>query len=155
MKSKAHHHMKLGHAHLKVRDLQRATAFYTEFLGLRVTEMVGDQYAFLSDGLRHHAIALQRIGADAPTPGRFSTGLYHVAFEVADKAAFALALRELRDAGVQVNPVDHLISWAMYFTDPDGNGLEIYVDTRSEPDGASLWNGINVTLDEKIGITFM
>ena len=154
MNSNAHHHMKLGHAHLKVRDLQCATAFYTEFLGLSVTEMVGDQYAFLSDGSRHHAIALQRIGADAPTPGRFSTGLYHVAFEVADKSAFALAWRKLRDAGVQVSPVDHLISWAMYFTDPDGNGLEIYVDTRLEPDGASLWNGVNMKLDEKIGITF-
>lgn len=150
MTPKTHHQMTIGHAHLKVRDLQRATAFYTEFLGLSVTEMVGNQYAFLSDGLRHHAIALQNVGVDAPTPGRYTTGLYHIAFEVADKTDFAAALQKLRDAEVEVNPVDHLISWAMYFTDPDGNGLEIYVDTRLAPDGASLWNGINVKLDEKI-----
>ena len=150
MTPEAHHQMKLGHAHLKVRDLPRATAFYTNFLGLSVTEMVGNQYAFLSDGSCHHTIALQNVGADAPTPGRYMTGLYHVAFELADKTDFASALQKLRGAGVQVNPVDHLISWAMYFTDPDGNGLEIYVDTRSEPDGASLWNGVNAKIDEKI-----
>jgi len=40
--------------------------------------------------------------------------------------------------------VDHLISWAMYFDDPDGNGLEIYWDTREEPGGQKLWRGHNV-----------
>lgn len=150
MTFKAHHQMKLGHAHLKVRDLQRAIAFYTDFLELSVTEIVGDQYAFLSDGSCHHTIALQNVGGDAPTPERYMIGLYHVAFEVANKTDFASVLQKLRGAGVQVNPVDHLISWAMYFTDPDGNGLEIYVDTRSEPDGASLWNGVNTRIDENI-----
>lgn len=153
MTPNVHHQMKLGHAHLKVRDLQRAIAFYTEFLGLSVTEIVGDQYAFLSDGSCHHTIALQYVGVDAPTPERYMTGLYHVAFEVAKKADFAFALQKLRGAGVQVNPVDHLISWAMYFTDPDGNGLEIYVDTRLEPNGALLWNGVNAKIDENSWIT--
>lgn len=42
--------------------------------------------------------------------------------------------------------MDHLISWAIYFDDPDGNGLEIYWDTRNEPGGEKLWHGVNVPL---------
>lgn len=138
--------MKLGHAHLKVRDLDNAIAFYTQFLGLRVVERIGEQYAFLSGGERHHEIALQNVGMNAPMPSSHATGLYHIAFEVPDRAAFAEAYRNLMAAGVDVVTVDHLISWAIYFSDPDGNGLEIYWDKRQEPDGQSLWRGRNLQL---------
>lgn len=138
--------MKLGHAHLKVRDLDNAIAFYTQFLGLHVVERIGEQYAFLSGGERHHEIALQNVGMNAPMPSPLATGLYHVAFEVADRAAFAEAHQNLVAAGVDAVTVDHLISWAIYFSDPDGNGLEIYWDRRQEPDGQSLWRGRNLQL---------
>lgn len=138
---------KLGHAHLKVRDLDRAIAFYRDAFHLEVTEVVAGRYAFLSGGRLHHEIALQAVGPGAPQPPPHATGLYHVAFEVPDKRAFALAYRKLSDAGVSVALVDHLISWAMYFADPDGNGLEIYVDTRAEPAGRARWRGENRLLD--------
>jgi catechol 2,3-dioxygenase len=137
---------KLGHAHLKVRDLDCATAFYIRFLGLRVVERVGERYVFLSRSDVHHEIALQNVGPQAPQPPMHGTGLYHVAFEVPDRRSFAAAYRHLTEAGVEVALVDHLISWAMYFTDPDGNGLEIYWDTRREPCGQVLWRGRNVPL---------
>src|SRR5690349_11407037 len=76
---------KIGHAHLKVRDLQRSIDFYTRFLGLNVTEVVGNHYAFLTAGTYHHEIALQNVGSGAPQPPSRGTGLYHVAFEVPDK----------------------------------------------------------------------
>lgn len=138
---------KIGHAHLKVRDLDRATAFYTRFFSLEIIERVGDTYVFLSGGAFHHEIALQNVGAGAPIPPRQGTGLYHVAFEVPDKSSFARAFKALTGAGVEVATVDHCISWAMYFDDPDGNGLEIYWDTRSEPDGVKHWRGINLPLE--------
>jgi catechol 2,3-dioxygenase len=138
---------KIGHAHLKVRDLQRSIDFYTRFLGLEVTEVVGNHYAFLTAGTYHHEIALQNVGPDAPQPPARGTGLYHVAFEVPDKRAFALAYRALHEAGIPVVAVDHYISWAMYFDDRDGNGLEIYWDTRSEPGGRQLWEGDNAPLE--------
>jgi catechol 2,3-dioxygenase len=139
---------KLGHVHLKVRDLQRSVDFYTKLLGLTITEVVADHYAFLSTNERHHEIALQQVPVTATQPGRYDVGLYHVAFEVADKCAFAEAYQTLTKAGVQVGPVDHLISWAMYFKDLDGNGIEIYCDTRGEPDGETLWHGTNVALQQ-------
>ena len=134
---------KVGYAHLKVRDLQRSIDFYTRFLGLDVTEVVGNHYAFLTAGTYHHEIALQNVGPDAPQPPSRGTGLYHVAFEVPDKRSFALAYSALHEAGIPVVAVDHYISWAMYFDDPDGNGLEIYWDTRTQPRGRQLWYGDN------------
>jgi catechol 2,3-dioxygenase len=138
---------KIGHAHLKVRDLDRATAFYTHFFSLQFVERVGDQYVFLSGGEMHHEVALQNVGAYAPIPPREGTGLYHVAFEVPDKPSFAKAYKLLTEAGIEVALVDHCISWAMYFDDPDGNGLEIYWDARHEPDGVQHWRGINLPLE--------
>jgi catechol 2,3-dioxygenase len=140
---------KIGHAHLKVRDLQRSIDFYTRFLGLHVTEIVGNHYAFLTTGTYHHEIALQNVGPDAPRPPARGTGLYHVAFEVPDQRSFALAYRSLSEAGMRVAAVDHFISWAMYFNDPDGNGLEIYWDTRDQPNGRKLWHGDNAPLENE------
>ena len=133
--------IKIGHAHLKVRDLQRAIDFYTGLLGLSVTEIVGRSYAFLTAGEMHHEIALQAVGNAAPTPPPHGVGLYHVAFEVPDKAALAALYQKLTKAGIEVHPVDHRISWAIYFDDPDGNGLEVYCDTRHILEGEAAWHG--------------
>lgn len=140
---------KIGHAHLKVRDIDRAVAFYTQFFDLKITERVGS-FAFLSGGEFHHELALQGLGNSAPLPHPQGVGLYHLAFEVPDKAAFAQAYRALKDAGVRVGAVEHYgISWAMYFNDPDGNGLEIYVDTRGDYADATLWHGDNRYLSDE------
>jgi catechol 2,3-dioxygenase len=137
---------RIGHAHLKVRDLDRAVAFYTRHFSLRVVERIGNHYAFLTGGDMHHEIALQNVGDNAPSAPAQGVGLYHVAFEVPDARSFALAYRQLQGDGVPVALVDHLISWAMYFNDPDGNGLEIYWDTRQQPNGQGVWHGRNVPL---------
>jgi len=132
---------RIGHAHLKVRDVERAAAFYERFLGLRVRERVGGRFVFMSGTDVHHELALQEVGSAARGPGRLDVGLFHVAFEVAGRPALASRYRALVEAGVSVALVDHRISWAIYFSDPDGNGLEIYCDTRTEEDGADLWEG--------------
>jgi catechol 2,3-dioxygenase len=133
---------RIGHAHLKVRDLDRAVSFYERFLGQRVRERVG-RIVFLSASDIHHELALQEVGPRAVAPGAGSVGLFHVAFEVPDKAALSECYRKLRDGGISVASVDHRISWALYFSDPDGNGLEIYCDTRTLADGSELWEGLD------------
>lgn len=134
----------VGHVHLKVRDLARAVKFYTEVLGLRVVERAG-HYAFLSFSHRHHDVALQEVGPDAPLPARRGVGLYHFALEVPTEAAWVAAHDRLVAADVPVSPVDHGISKALYFSDPDGNGIEIYVDTRAS--GHALWHGSSAYVD--------
>ena len=132
----------LGHVHLKVRHLERAIEFYRKLLGLEVTERVGETFAFLSGDERHHELALQELGESAAPPPAHATGLYHTAWEVPDREAFRLAWERLRTASVPVSGVDHGISWALYFRDPDGNGVEIYVDRRNAEDGTSEWRGM-------------
>ena len=68
-------------------------------------------------------------------------GLNHLAFDVPNKRSFAEAYRNLVDSGITVEPIDHRIGWGCYFNDPDGNGLEIYCDTRDAADGDTLWRG--------------
>lgn len=134
----------LGHVHLKVRDVDRAVEFYRDVLDLEVTERV-ETYVFLSWGEKHHDLALQGIGDDAPGPGR-GVGLYHAAFEVEETDALYETYRGLLRRGVEVSAVDHHISKALYFEDPDGNGLEVYLDTREENDRRT-WDGENARFD--------
>jgi catechol 2,3-dioxygenase len=133
----------LGHVHLKVRDVERAVSFYTDVFDLAITERVG-RYAFLSFGDHHHDVALQGVGADAPAPGP-GVGLYHAAFEVESADELRAVYETLEERGVDVSPVDHRISKALYFDDPSGNGLEVYLDTRDADD--EDWEGTNRRFD--------
>jgi catechol 2,3-dioxygenase len=121
---------RIGHVHLKVADLDRAIAFYSGVLGFEVMQRYGDQAAFLSAGGYHHHLGLNtwesRGGKPAP---RGHTGLYHTAILYPDRAALADALRRLVEAGVALDGAsDHGVSEAIYLTDPDGNGVELYRD---------------------------
>ena len=136
----------LGHVHLKVSDVNRSVAFYTDVLELSVTERHG-RYAFLSFGEHHHDVALQGVGPDAPGQSA-GVGLYHAAFEVADDDELAALHEQVTDRGVDVAPVDHGISRALYFDDPDGNGLEAYVDTRDSE--GEEWAGENEPFDPSV-----
>ena len=130
-----HPDVRIGHVHLKVSDLERAVAFYRDVLGLEVMQRYGTQAAFLSAGGYHHHIGLNtwesREGTAAP-PGH--TGLYHVAILYPDRRELARALQRLIAHGVSISGAsDHGVSEAIYLSDPDGNGLELYVDRpRSE-----------------------
>jgi predicted esterase/catechol 2,3-dioxygenase-like lactoylglutathione lyase family enzyme len=139
--------LRLGGVHLKVRELDRSIAFYAHYLGLELVERTGKTYAFLSNSSAHHVIALQNVGANAPLPAYEASGLYSVSFEVPDQFAFARLYQRLTEAGIQVSLTDHLISWGMYFQDPDGNGIEIYWDTRNLPGKSHLWQGRDLPLD--------
>jgi catechol 2,3-dioxygenase len=134
----------LGHVHLKVRDLDRSVAFYRDVFDLEVTETHG-QFAFLSWGDHHHDVALQSVGADAPDSGR-GVGLYHAAIEVDTADKLRDVYDHVSERDVPVTPVDHGISKALYFSDPAGNGLEAYVDTREERDREE-WRGQNDRFD--------
>lgn len=124
----------IGHVHLKVADLDRALEFYRGLLGFELTSRYGAQAAFVSAGGYHHHIGLntwESRGGSPPPPGH--TGLYHVAIRYPTRAALAVAVRRLLDAGVRLQgAADHGVSEAVYLTDPDQNGLELYWDRPRE-----------------------
>ena len=121
---------RIGHIHLKVADIERAIAFYHGVLGFDVKLRYGTQAAFLSAGGYHHHIGLntwESQGGSPPPPG--TTGLYHVAILYPTRAALADALVRLAEAGVPLQGAsDHGVSEALYLSDPDGNGIELYFD---------------------------
>jgi catechol 2,3-dioxygenase len=134
----------IAHLHLKVAELKRSMKFYTEVLGFRVTERTAN-FAFLTLSNRHHDLALQEVGASAPRPAAHALGLFHFAFELPDLRTLAEACVKLNEAGVRIaGAVDYGISKTIYFADPDGNGIALYVDTRHE---RPKWGGISQPLD--------
>ncbi len=122
--------VRIGHVHLKVADLDRALGFYVGVLGFELTQRYGRQAAFVSAGGYHHHIGLntwESEGGSPPPAG--STGLYHVAILYPSRAALADALKRLIAAGVPLEGAsDHGVSEALYLSDPDGNGIELYCD---------------------------
>ena len=142
--------MHIAHVHLKIRNMDRSVAFYENFLEMKITENLNNSFVFMSAGKMHHELALQEVGETATLPGRHAVGLYHVAFEVPDKKALIEVYKKLKKAGITVYPVDHRISWAIYFNDPDGNGLEVYWDTRETQHGVHRWEGRDRPLTEDL-----
>jgi catechol 2,3-dioxygenase len=133
----------IGHAHLKVSDLDRALDFYCGVLGFELTSRFGPQAAFVSAGGYHHHIGLntwESRGGSPPPPGR--TGLFHIAIRYPTRPALAAAVRRVLTAGIELQgAADHGVSEAIYLADPDQNGLELYWDRPREawprgPDGA-------------------
>jgi catechol 2,3-dioxygenase len=135
----------IGHVHLKVADLDRAIGFYRDLLGFDLTQRMGDQAAFLSAGGYHHHIGLNTWESQGGSPPpRGTTGLYHVAIRYPSRAALADALKRLVENQVPISGAsDHGVSEAIYLSDPDGNGIELYRDRPKEewpiaPDGSGV-----------------
>ncbi len=136
-------HVRIGHVHLKVADLERALRFYRDVLGFELTQRMGSSAAFLSAGGYHHNIGLntwESQGGTPPPPG--TTGLYHVAILYPERRSLADALRRLVAAGIDLDGAsDHGVSEALYLRDPDDNGVELYWDRPQSawprtPDGS-------------------
>lgn len=121
---------RMNHAVLYVRDARRTAAFYRDVLGFRVVNEVGDGAgAFLRapDSTNDHDIAFFSIGlgAGAPTAGRSTVGLYHLAWEVGTLADLVRTEAALREAGALVGASDHGVSKSLYAQDPDGLEFEV------------------------------
>ena len=125
---------RIGHVHLKVADIERSLAFYCGVLGFQLMARYGSQAAFFSAGGYHHHFGIntwESKGGSPPPAG--TTGLYHFAILYPTRAALADALRRLIAAGVPLDGAsDHGVSEALYLRDPDGNGVELYVDRPRE-----------------------
>ena len=152
MSEKAPADTRVGHIHLKVSDLDRAIHFYGDVLGFTLTQRYGEQAAFLGAGGYHHHIGLNtwHSRGAGPAPER-AAGLYHSAFLFPDRASLGAALQRVLDNGTPLDgAADHGVSEAVYFRDPDGNGVELYRD-RARADWPLDANGdlamVNAPLD--------
>lgn len=125
-----HPEVQIGHIHLTVGDLDRSLAFYRDLLGFEVTARYGDSAVFLSAGGYHHHIGLNTwAGKGATPPPKGHTGIYHHAILFPTRRELAVILKRLIDAHYPLTgTADHGVSEAIYLNDPDGIGVELYVD---------------------------
>jgi len=116
---------------LDVSDLARSADFYERVLGLPVISRDA-QGAELGPDPERPALALRGIAAPTPLQPRAS-GLYHVAWLHPTRAALAETVRRIASTRWQFEGAsDHGVSEALYLSDPDGLGIEIYVDRPRE-----------------------
>ncbi|MBN8789543.1 MAG: VOC family protein [Terrimonas sp.] len=125
---------RIGHVHLKVSDIERSLEFYCGLLGFEVTTLYGTQAAFISAGGYHHHIGLNTWHSKGLPPApENSIGLYHTAILYPTRKDLAFIYNRLKEARYPLTGAsDHGVSEALYFDDPDGNGVELYWDKPKE-----------------------
>lgn len=132
--TKLHPETEMGAVQIRVSDLTRSIQFYERIVGLKVSSQ-SEGFAELSADGGETLVVLRETPGAAPFPQRGYAGLYHYAILVPDRKTLGLVLRNLVEQRVPIGASDHLVSEALYLSDPDGNGIEIYRDRpRSEWD---------------------
>ena len=118
--------LRIGRVRLRVRDLERMARFYEKVMGLDRLEAGGDVVSLGVGG--EPLLELKGDPALAPLDRR-EAGLFHTAFLLPDRAALARWLAHARGAGIRLEGAsDHRVSEALYLSDPEGNGIEVYAD---------------------------
>lgn len=126
----------VSHVEIKVSDLTQSTRFYTEVLGLNIKEQTSNSVSFTTNGQDVLLTITQPKTINKKQEQR--TGLYHFALLLPKRSDLAQVVRHFVNLGVRFGGGDHLVSEAIYLNDPDGNGIEIYVDRD-----ASVWQWSN------------
>lgn len=119
---------RLGTVRLQVADLARSLAWYRQVLGLELLEHTDRTAALGAPGSMTPLIELHEAPGAAPVPRRGRLGLYHFAILLPERAALGRFVRHLSEIGERAGMSDHFVSEAIYLTDPDGLGIEVYAD---------------------------
>lgn len=136
----------VGAVRLQVRDLQRSIDYYERVLGLHAAARTVDTAALGPAG-GNPLVWLHAKPGIKPVPRRGAFGLYHFAILLPGRAALGRFVAHLSRLDARVGMADHLVSEALYLTDPDGLGIEVYADrprTAWRQDGREL----TMTTDE-------
>ncbi|MEQ9639227.1 MAG: VOC family protein [Alphaproteobacteria bacterium] len=141
--------LKLSHTFIAVADLDKVVPFYTDILGFEITDRghitEETEAVFMSqDPANHHQIAL----ANSLKDGRKAGLQGHVAFRMESLDELRALKKHLQAKGIAIGrELSHGNAWSLYVTDPEGNGVECFVDTPfhvSQPQGKPT----NIDLDD-------
>ena len=119
---------RLGRVILQVASLERSVAYYETVLGLAVLERSSGSATLGVKGSTDPIVELRERADAHAVPRRGRVGLYHFAVLLPDRASLARFVAHLADVGAYAGMSDHLVSEAVYLTDPDGLGIEVYAD---------------------------
>ncbi|MEJ9231301.1 VOC family protein [Peribacillus butanolivorans] len=114
---------------INVMHLDNAIRFYQDIIGLQLLKKTDRKAVLTTDG-KTPLLTLEQPADVIPKEGR-TTGLYHFALLLPTRADLSIFLRHLLQTEYRFGASDHFVSEALYITDPDGNGIEVYWDRPS------------------------
>ncbi|MCL6570890.1 MAG: VOC family protein [Bacillus sp. (in: Bacteria)] len=124
----------VGEVNINVKDLEDALTFYTTIIGFQVLEKTERKAVLTTDGKTPLLTLEQPV--DVIPKAEHMSGLYHFAILLPTRADLAVFLRHMVQTGYPLGAADHYVSEALYITDPDGNGIEVY---RDRPSAEWMW----------------
>jgi catechol 2,3-dioxygenase len=119
---------RLGPVRLQVRNLARSVEYYERVIGLGRQSTESDAVGLAAEGEEQPLVWLQERPDARPVPHGGRLGLYHFAILVPDRASLGRFVRHLSELGEYAGSADHAVSEALYLSDPDGLGIEVYAD---------------------------
>lgn len=132
--------LEISHVRLRVRDLEEVADYYRALLGF--ADRPGEK-GTVALGTADETLLVLEAAPDAPPHHAGQAGLYHTAFLLPDRPALGAFLAHVRDGGFALDgAADHHVSEALYLSDPEGNGIEVYRDRPREDwriDGEAIY----------------
>jgi catechol 2,3-dioxygenase len=146
----------MGPVRLTVADAEGVRDFYRDAIGLSELQAEDGIIRLGTDGGADGAIVELVGDPGAPPRPRGTSGLFHLAILVPTRADLARALQRVAEAGWHLSGAsDHLVSEALYLSDPEGNGIELYCDRPREEwpirDGVIQMDTLPLDLDGVLG----
>jgi catechol 2,3-dioxygenase len=146
-----HPNTSIGEVKLKVSNLERSIKFYQDTIGFKVLKQTAHTVNLTVDG-QNSLLMLEEIPKAVTLPGRSTTGLYHFAILLPTRKDLSVSLRKLIDSGIHIGQADHFVSEALYISDPDQNGIEIYQDRpkdswKRNEQGEYIMGGDSIDMD--------
>lgn len=135
---------KIQSVDLKIKDLEISVNFYSTLLGFKEIERRDNTSLLSANGNHPHLISLTEAQNSIPKP-RGTTGLFHIAIRFPNRKELARVFLRLFENKIKFQGFsDHLVSEAIYLTDPDENGIELYAD---KPRSEWVWQMGQIQMD--------
>lgn len=115
-----------AHVQLKVSDLVRSIEYYTTIIGFKVLQQTETEAYLTADG-QTSLVSLVEVQNAQPLKQGFA-GLYHLALLLPSRKDLGNIVQHFVNMNIRLGAADHDVSEALYLNDPDGNGIEIYID---------------------------
>jgi catechol-2,3-dioxygenase len=144
---------RFAHFVLRVREIERSIAWYREVVGMQIVHH-GGKLAFMSYDDEHHRVALVETPVEAEAaPG--SAGLDHVAYAFETLGDLLSTYRRLKAKDIEPYwPINHGPSTSLYYRDPDGNGVELFVDNYETEQELKGWMESEAFAANPLGVRF-
>ncbi|TSI03996.1 VOC family protein [Lysinibacillus sp. BW-2-10] len=126
----------VSHVQIKVSNLERSIEYYKTIIGFDVLEQTNQTAVLTFDGATS-ILSLEEVEAALPLAGG-QTGLYHFAILLPTRKDLGNFLQHVAEKNIRIGAGDHHVSEALYLYDPDGNGIEVYID---RPEEEWIWYG--------------